>query len=119
MSDPRTSPHGLDLDPNYLAATRTLLAILRTGAAIASAGVVVPRLLVWRWPEWVIVALSSGFVLLGYATMWMTLRRSRELRAHAQRLGVRPIFTHRQFTALTLLLQALIGAAIVLYLLRP
>jgi hypothetical protein len=111
-------PDELELDPNYLAAIRTLLALLRTGSAVAGGGALVTKLLVQGWPTWVVVALSAAFVVLGYWMMWAAVKKSRHLRTRFEGPGRgEPLFSHRQFAAMTVGLQLLILSVVALYLL--
>lgn len=106
------------LETNYMAATRTLLALVRTGGAIAGGGALVTDLLVKGWPQWVVVTISAGFVILGYSLMWSALKRSRLLRARFEidHVGEEFLFSHRQITIVTVALQLLLAAVVVLYL---
>ncbi|HEY8210955.1 MAG TPA: DUF202 domain-containing protein [Myxococcaceae bacterium] len=106
------------LDRTYMAASRTLLAMVRTGASIAGGGALVTKLLVQGWPSWVVIALSSAFVILGYWLMWAALKKGRQLRAQAEPGEMAFLFSHRQFAAMTVVLQVLIAAVVALYLLR-
>ncbi len=103
------------LDTTYMAATRTLLALVRTGAGIAGGGALVTKLLVQGWPHWVVITLSSAFVVLGYWMMWSALKKGRQLRARAERAEEAFLFSHRQFMIMTVSLQLLIAAVVVLY----
>jgi len=112
------STHG-SLERTHLAATRTLLALVRTGSVIAGGGALATDLLVKNWPRWVVLLLSTGFILLGYWMMWAAVRRAKKLRA---RLTHDPqtdgfLVTHGQFVTMTVALQILIAAVVVLYLL--
>ncbi len=109
----------LALESNYWAATRTLLALVRTGAAIAGGGALVSELLIKGWPRWVVWVLSTAFVLLGYWLIWAALKKGREMRDRlevhlAERLF---LFPQREVTIVTVVLQVLIAAVMVLYLL--
>jgi uncharacterized protein DUF202 len=107
------------LDNTHMAATRTLLALLRTGAAISGGGALVTELLVKGWPRWVVVMLSSAFVILGYALMWSAVKTGRQLRvrlAHEQ-VGEAFLFPLRAVTVWTVILQILIATVLVLYIL--
>lgn len=106
------------LDNTYMAATRTLLALVRTGAAISGGGALVTKLLVSEWPRWVVVALSSGFVLLGYWMMWLALKRGRQMRARFGREQTEEgfLFPVREVTLMTVALQVLIATVVVLFL---
>lgn len=108
----------LALDRTHLASTRTLLALVRTGSVIAGGGALATDLLVKAWPRWVVLLLSSGFILLGYWMMWAALRKAKRLRA---RLTHEPepdsfMVSHKQFVAMTVGLQILIALVVVLYL---
>ncbi|XXF81604.1 DUF202 domain-containing protein [Myxococcaceae bacterium GXIMD 01537] len=107
----------LSLENTHMAATRTLLAMVRTGAAIAGGGALVTDLLVKGWPRWVAVALSSAFVILGYALMWSALKTGRKLRARLEReqAGSSFLFPLREVTFGTVTLQLLIATVLVLY----
>ncbi len=108
------------LDNTHMAATRTLLALLRTGAAISGGGALVTELLVKGWPRWVVVMLSSAFVILGYALMWSALKTGRKLRVRLDReqVGEAFLFPLREVTVWTVILQILIATVLVLYILR-
>jgi hypothetical protein len=116
-SSSQPSPAAPELDATYMAATRTLFAMLRTGSAVAGGGALVTKLLVTGWPSWLVTALSAAFVLLGYWIMWAALRRGRQLRKHLEITGREALFSHRQFALMTLALQALIAIVVVLFLL--
>lgn len=108
----------LALDRTHLAATRTLMALVRTGSVIAGGGALATDLLVKAWPRWVVVLLSTGFILLGYWMMWAAVRKAKRLRA---RLTHEPqaegfLVSHGQFVTMTVLLQLLIASVVVLYL---
>jgi len=107
------------LDNTHMAATRTLLALVRTGAAIAGGGALVTELLVKGWPRWVVIALSSAFVILGYAMMWSALKTGRRLRMRLEREkgGEAFLVPLRGVTVWTVTLQLLILTVLVLYLL--
>src|SRR5688572_19988897 len=115
---PSTDESPFTLDRTYMAATRTLLAVVRTGAVIAGGGTLVTQLLVKGWPRWVVVAISSAFVVLGYALIWSALKRGRKLRERLERVDEEQsfLFPHRQVTAVTVALQVLIATVVVLYL---
>lgn len=112
-----SAPDSVDLDPTFLAATRTLFAMLRTGSVVAGGGALVTKLLAEGWSRWVVAALSSAFVALGYWIMWAALRKGRILRARYEALGKEGLFSHRQFTVMTVALQVLIATVLGLYLL--
>ncbi|MBZ4420194.1 DUF202 domain-containing protein [Myxococcus sp. RHSTA-1-4] len=119
-SPPSTEkPSHLTLENTHMAATRTLLALVRTGAAIAGGGALVTDLLVKGWPRWVVVTLSSAFVVLGYTLMWSALKKGRKLRARLERErpGEEFLFPLREVTVGTVTLQLLIAAVLVLYIL--
>src|SRR3954466_4494145 len=103
------------LDTTYMAATRTLLALVRTGAGIAGGGALVTKLLVQGWPRWVVVALSSAFVVLGYWMMWAAVKTGRKMRARVEDADGGFLVSHRQFIVMTVSLQLLIAAVVVLY----
>ncbi|MGZ3459760.1 MAG: DUF202 domain-containing protein [Archangium sp.] len=107
-----------ELDNTHMAATRTLLALVRTGAAVSGGGALVTDLLVKGWPRWVVLTLSSAFVVLGYALMWSALKKSRKLRARLEReqAGEAFLFPLRAVTIWTVALQILIATVLVLYL---
>lgn len=107
----------LELENTHMAATRTLLSMVRTGAAIAGGGALVTDLLVKGSPRWVVVALSSAFVILGYALMWSALKTGRRLRAqlHRQQAEEAFLFPLRAVTVGTVALQILIATVLVLY----
>lgn len=107
----------LELENTHMAATRTLLSMVRTGAAIAGGGALVTDLLVKGWPRWVVVVLSSAFVILGYALMWSALKTGRRLRRQIQReqRGEAFLFPLREVTFGTVALQLLIATVLVLY----
>ncbi|MGC4113270.1 MAG: hypothetical protein QM765_01050 [Myxococcales bacterium] len=115
-SSPEPATVQADLDKTYLAATRTLFALLRTGSVIAGGGALATSLLVKGWPRWVVVLLSSGFVLLGYWMMWSALKKGRQLRARLALSGRETLFADWQFALMTIALQLLILAVVVLYL---
>ena len=108
------------LQTTYMAATRTLLAMVRTGAAISGGGAVVTNLLVKGWPRWVAVTLASAFVVLGYWLMWAALKEGRKLRAKLEaEMGQRgQLFSHRDATFFTVSLQLLLATVLALFLLR-
>lgn len=108
----------LTLDNNHMAAARTLLSLVRTGAAIAGGGALVTDLLVKGWPRWVVVMLSSGFIVLGYALMWSALKTTRKLRIRLEReqTGEAFLLPLRAVTIWTVTLQLLVGTVLVLYL---
>jgi hypothetical protein len=108
----------LTLDNNHMAATRTLLSLVRTGAAIAGGGALVTDLLVKGWPRWVVVLLSSGFIVLGYALMWSALKTTRKLRLRLEReqAGEAFLLPLRAVTLWTVTLQLLIATVLALYL---
>lgn len=114
---PGESSH-LTLERTHMAATRTLLALVRTGAAIAGGGALVTELLVKGWPHWVVVMLSSAFVILGYTLMWSALKKGRRLRMRLAREhpGEEFLFPLREVTFGTVALQLLIATVLVLYL---
>jgi hypothetical protein len=120
-SEPSTGdaspPHKLELDATYMAATRTLFAMVRTGAIVAGGGIAVTDLLVEEWPRWVVVTLSSAFSVLGCWLMWAALKKGRQLRTWFEVTGKEVLFPHWQFMAMTLTLQVLILTVLVLYLL--
>lgn len=106
------------LERTHLAASRTLLALIRTGSVIAGGGALATDLLVKTWPRWVVLVLSTGFILLGYWMMWVAVRKAKKLRA---RLTHDPqtdgfLVTHVQFVLMTVILQILIALVVVLYL---
>ena len=105
------------LDSNHMAATRTLLSVVRTGGAIAGGGALVTDLLIKGWPRWVVVMLASSFVVLGYTLMWSALKKGRRLRERLER--ERPdeafLFPLREVMAVTVTLQILIVTVLVLY----
>lgn len=105
-------------DRTHLAATRTLMALVRTGSVIAGGGALATDLLVKAWPRWVVLLLSTGFILLGYWMMWSAVRKAKKLRARLTHEHVTDSFlvSHRQFVTMTVLLQLLIAAVVVLYL---
>lgn len=107
----------LELENTHMAATRTLLSMVRTGAAIAGGGALVTDLLVKGSPRWVVVALSSAFVILGYAMMWSALKTGRRLREQLQRRQTEEafLFPLRAVTFGTVALQILIATVLVLY----
>lgn len=106
------------LDNTHMAATRTLLSLVRTGAAIAGGGALVTDLLVKAWPRWVVITLSSAFVILGYSLMWSALKTGRKLRVQLERQQAHEAFLAplRAVTLWTVALQILIGTVLVLYL---
>jgi hypothetical protein len=108
------------LETHYLAAIRTLLAAVRTGGSIAGGGALVTNLLVKGWPHWIVVALSSAFVILGYSLMWSAMARTRELRAQFEREsgGKAFLYPHRGIIFTTVVLQVLIAIVLALYLIR-
>nr|UUL70784.1 hypothetical protein [Vitiosangium cumulatum] len=108
----------LTLDNTHMAATRTLLALVRTGAAISGGGALVTELLVKGWPRWVVLSLASGFVILGYAMMWSALKTGRRLRVRLEReqAGEAFLVPLRGVTIWTVTLQILIALVLVLYL---
>jgi hypothetical protein len=101
-------PSHLELENTHMAATRTLLSMVRTGAAIAGGGALVTDLL---------VALSSAFVVLGYALMWSALKTGRRLRAqlHREQSAEAFLFPLQAVTFGTVALQILIATVLVLY----
>lgn len=105
----------LELDTTYMAATRTLLAVVRTGAGIAGGGALVTKLLVQGWPHWVVITLSSAFVVLGYWMMWAAVKTGRKLRVRVEQVERGFLFSHRQFMVMTVSLQLLIATVVVLY----
>ncbi|QSQ25257.1 DUF202 domain-containing protein [Pyxidicoccus parkwayensis] len=110
----------LTLENTHMAATRTLLSLVRTGASIAGGGALVTQLLVKEWPRWVVVALSSAFVILGYWLMWSALKQGRRLRARieGEQRGEAFLMPLRQVTAWTVALQLLIAMVLALYIIR-
>ncbi|NMO13383.1 hypothetical protein HPC49_08575 [Pyxidicoccus fallax] len=121
MSNPSQPPADessrLALDNNHMAATRTLFSLVRTGAAIAGGGALVTDLLIKTWPRWVVLSISSAFVVLGYALMWSALKTGRRLRAQVEfkQAGEAFLFPLRKVTVWTLSLQFLILMVLVLY----
>ena len=107
------------LDNTHMAATRTLLAVVRTGAAISGGGALVTDLLIKGWPRWVVVTLASGFVVLGYALMWSALKKGRRLRERIERERPEEVFLFplREVMIGTVALQLLIAAVLLLYIL--
>jgi hypothetical protein len=103
-----------------MAAVRTLLSLVRTGAVISGGGALVTELLVRAWPRWVVGLLSSAFVLVGYWLMWSAIRTAMALRTQIERErpGQGFLYPHRQVVAVTLVLQILIAIAVALYLIR-
>jgi uncharacterized membrane protein YidH (DUF202 family) len=61
------------------AAERTLLAVLRTGLAIAGGGALVSSLLGDVWPPWVQITLVTVFLVVGYSLTVMGITRYRQL----------------------------------------
>ena len=110
----------LTLENTHMAATRTLLSLVRTGASIAGGGALVTQLLVKEWPRWIVVTLSSAFVILGYSLMWSALKQGRRLRARVEheKAGEAFLVPLREVTAWTVALQLLIATVLVLYLIR-
>ncbi|PTL78121.1 DUF202 domain-containing protein [Vitiosangium sp. GDMCC 1.1324] len=108
----------LTLDNTHMSATRTLLSLVRTGAAIAGGGALVTDLLVKGWPRWVVVMLASAFVILGYSLMWSALKTGRKLRMRLERQQASEAFLIplRGVTVWTVTLQLLIVTVLVLYL---
>jgi uncharacterized membrane protein YidH (DUF202 family) len=115
-----SSRDNLTLENTYMAATRTLLSLLRTGSAIAGGGPLVTKLLVNGWPSWVAATLSAAFVIVGYSLMWSALKKSRQLRARieSERASRAFFFPLRAVTVITGALQLLIATVVVLFLLR-
>ncbi|WP_143196158.1 DUF202 domain-containing protein [Archangium sp. Cb G35] len=111
-------PSRLTLENTHMAATRTLLSMVRTGAAISGGGALVTELLIKGWPRWVVLLLSSGFVFLGYALMWSALKKGRKMRAQLEReqTGEGFLLPLGEVTAWTVALQLLIATVLVLYL---
>jgi hypothetical protein len=107
----------LALDNTHMAATRTLFSLVRTGAGIAGGGALVTDLLIKGWPRWVVLTLSSAFVVLGYSLMWSALKTGRHLRAQVEdkQHGEAFLFPLRKVTVWTLSLQFLIATVLVLY----
>ncbi|MFY0567232.1 DUF202 domain-containing protein [Archangium lansingense] len=119
-SQPSTDkPSQFTLENTHMAATRTLLAMVRTGAAISGGGALVTELLVKGWPRWVVLTLSSSFVILGYALMWSALKKGRQLRVRLEReqTGEGFLLPLGEVTIWTATLQILIATVLVLYLL--
>lgn len=107
----------LALDNTHMAATRTLFSLVRTGAGIAGGGALVTDLLIKGSPRWVVLTLSSAFVVLGYSLMWSALKTGRRLRAQVEHKqhGEAFLFPLRKVTVWTLSLQFLILTVLVLY----
>jgi len=116
---PSADPTQLALDRTHLAATRTQLALIRTGSVIAGGGALATDLLVKAWPRWVVLLLSSGFILLGYWMMWAAVRKAKKLRARLTHEHRSDSFlvSHGQFVTMTIVLQLLIATVVVLFLL--
>ena len=102
----------------FLAAERTLFAVLRTGLAIAAGGGVIISLLGESWPPWVQVPLAAAFMIVGYFMVLHGLRRYRGIAKHVSReSGERlEIMPPRTMTALTWVLQAAITVVVILFL---
>lgn len=105
-------------DPVYLAETRTLMAQLRTGLAIAGAGALVSQLLLTKWSDPVVTVLSMLFVVIGYVTSWSALYRHAVLRRRERAAGRELSQPSWVYVPMTLALQALLLVVLVLYLLR-
>ncbi|MCY1078549.1 DUF202 domain-containing protein [Archangium lansingense] len=119
-SQPSTDkPSQFTLENTHMAATRTLLSMVRTGAAISGGGALVTELLVKGWPRWVVLTLSSAFVILGYALMWSALKKGRQLRVRLEREqpGEGFLLPLGEVTVWTATLQILIVTVLVLYIL--
>ena len=89
----------LALERTYLAAERTLFAVLRTGLSIVAGGTVIVALLGEDWPEWVQGSLAGAFLVVGYALVFLGLRRYHGIAKHVkhqggQRLAIRPGTDH-------------------------
>jgi uncharacterized membrane protein YidH (DUF202 family) len=119
MADLRRAARRPLLPPGqeYLAETRTMLAALRTGFTIASGGAIV-TLLLHRWPDWVVVVLSTAFVLIGFTLVWAALRRHQVLRARARAEGREVEQPAWLYMPMSVALQVLIVVVLVLYVLR-
>jgi len=101
----------------YLAAERTLFAVLRTGLAIAAGGGVIISLLGEDWPSWVQAPLAAAFLIVGYFLVLHGLSRYRGIAEHikredGQRLAIMPA---RTMTVLTWVLEAAITIVVVLF----
>jgi hypothetical protein len=119
MNNPQASDSTpSQLDRTQMAATRTLLAVLRTGAVVSGGGTLVTELLVRGWPRWVATMLSGAFVFLGYWMMWSAVKTARVLRATLERQhpGLGFLFSHREVVVMATTLQVLIATVVVLYL---
>src|SRR5689334_17806243 len=105
-------------DDLYLAETRTLLALLRTGFAVAGGGAVASQFLLARWPDWVTVLMTLPFVAIGYAMSWSAVNRHRQLRKRARLAGRELHQPSWLYVPLTITLQVVIVAVLVLYIVR-
>jgi uncharacterized membrane protein YidH (DUF202 family) len=115
----KSSPSAYDLavERTLLAASRTVYAVVRTGLSIAAGGAVATTLLVQRWPHWVAGLLHGAFVVIGYSLMWGALSRYRALDRRMTAKGYPLQISTRQLTLLTVALQLVLLAVLVLYLL--
>lgn len=102
----------------YLAAERTLFAILRTGLSIAAGGSLVITLLGDDWPKWVQAPLVAAFLIAGYSMALLGLRRYRSIveRAEQTRGTSLDMLSSRAMWMLTISLQVAITVVVVLFL---
>ena len=112
------TPEQIAEEATYLAAERTLFSVLSTGLSIAAGGALVTTLLGEDWPDWLQVALSAVFLLVGYSMTLMGLRRYQGIvrMARARQPGNRKMMSLRLLSLGVGLLQVAIVVVIVLFL---
>ena len=107
----------LALERTYLAAERTLFAVLRTGLSIVAGGTVIVALLGEDWPEWVQGSLAGAFLVVGYALVFLGLRRYHGIAKHVEHQGGQrlAIVSARTMSTLSAILGLTITIVLVLY----
>ena len=112
------TPEQIAEEATYLAAERTLFSVLSTGLSIAAGGALVTTLLGEDWPDWLQVALSAVFLLVGYSMTLMGLRRYQGIVrvARSRQSSNRKMMSLRLLSLGVGLLQAAIVVVIVLFL---
>lgn len=102
----------------YLAAERTLFAVIRTGLSIAGGGSLVTTLLGDEWPAWVQVPLVTAFLITGYTIALLGLRRYRTVTTTLQRASESgaDMIPARRVTVLLVVLQIAIVVVVILFL---
>ena len=104
------------LEHTHMAATRTFLALLRTGIAIAGVGTLVTTILAKAWPEWVVGFLSGVFILIGFSIMIAGLQRYIVIAKTVAVDEAITIILPRVLIVLTVILQAATLTVLILFL---